>query len=130
MPRISDLSSLIKCGTELSSITFVLHERNPALQAASVRRRELLARAAGCDGTRGKDLCEGSKKSILPGSRRVRQLPAEGPLLLLFALGMRGLRLFARHFRLLLGFGGMLLTLGMVILAMRLGSDTMGLCRR
>jgi len=32
--------------------------------------------------------------------------------------------------RVLLGFDSVLLTLGMVILAVRLGSGTMGLCRR
>jgi hypothetical protein len=51
-------------------------------------------------------------------------------LLLLGAFGIRRLRILVCVLRVLLGFGSVLLTLGMVILGVRLGGGTMGLCRR
>jgi len=46
------------------------------------------------------------------------------------AFGIRGLGILVCVLRVLLGFDSVLLTLGMVILAVRFGSGTMGLCRR
>jgi hypothetical protein len=46
------------------------------------------------------------------------------------AFGVRRLGILVCVLRVLLGFASVLLTLGMIILAVRVGSGTMGLCRR
>jgi hypothetical protein len=46
------------------------------------------------------------------------------------AFGIRRLGLLVGALRVLLGLGRILLAFDMVVLAMRLGGDTMGLCRR
>jgi hypothetical protein len=65
-----------------------------------------------------------------PGGGRDGQLPDGGPLLVLGAFGIRGFGMIIRVLRVLLGLGGVLFALGMVILAVRIGRCTMGLCSR